>query len=126
MSTQRVRGLRGAERGSGTVLTAGIAFALMAVAVGAWIVVAWLGQAARAQDAADLAALAGAGALAQALDPCPAAVTAAQRNEATLVGCEVKGDSRAFVVEVRVRVALTPTLPAGPREVVRRAAAGTS
>ena len=56
----------------------------------------------RASSAADLAALAGAGALQQQQDPCAAARATAGRNGAELVSCVVDGD------QVRVRAAVEP------------------
>lgn len=54
----------------------------------------------RASSAADLAALAGAGALQHGADPCAAARATALRNQAALIGCEVAGER----VEVRAAV----------------------
>lgn len=113
------------ERGVGTVLTATVAMVLVAVATAACMVVAWLAQVTATQDAADLAALAGASAMADGQDGCTAAAVAAEANGALLNGCEVRGDARAFVLDVRVRAALRPQLPGLPGEVVRSATAGT-
>jgi secretion/DNA translocation related TadE-like protein len=53
----------------------------------------------RAQSAADLAALAGASAVAHGREPCAAAGTVAGLNGGRLVGCEVSaGDVRVEVV----------------------------
>ena len=57
----------------------------------------------RASSAADLAALAGAGALQRGEDGCVAAVRTAVRNRAELVSCTVTGDQ----VQVRAAVQLT-------------------
>ena len=113
------------ERGVGTVLTAGICAVLLVVAWTASVLVVWLGQVSAAQDAADLASLAAAGAWAQGGDACAAAGTAAERNGSGLVACRVAGDQGSFVVEVRVRVALRPALPGAPSGLERVATAGT-
>ena len=72
----------------------------------------------RAQSAADLAALAGAGALQDGGDPCHQASAIARRNGATLRGCEVDGWN------VAVRVAATVRLPGSPMELEARGRAG--
>ena len=113
------------ERGSGTVLTAGVAMVLLAVTSAACVVVAWLAQVSDAQDAADLAALAGAAAMAEGGDACSAAGEAARANDAVVQDCDVSGDTRAFVVELSVRAPLRPAVAGFPGEVVRSAAAGT-
>ena len=113
------------ERGAGTVLTAGVCAALMVVAWCSCVLVAWLGQISAAQDAADLAALAAAGAAAGGADPCPAAHEVAARNGAEMTDCTMRGDRWAFVVDIRVRGALEPSLPGAPRDVEAVAAAGS-
>lgn len=114
------------ERGVGTVLTLGVALALLTVTWVACVVTVWIAQAVRAQDAADLASLAGATAMAEGGDACVAAGRAALRNGAEVTACRVRGDTRAFVVEVEVRRRVTPRVVGGPEAVERRAAAGTS
>lgn len=113
------------ERGAGTVLTAGVAMVLLTVATAACVLAGWLAQVTATQDAADLAALAGASAMAEGLDACEAADGAARANGATITRCRAEGDRRSFVLEVRVRAPLQPTLPGLPEEVVREAFAGT-
>jgi len=53
-----------------------------------------------AQSAADLAALAAAGAVGQRADPCAAAADLALRNDARLTGCAVVGRDVRVAVEV--------------------------
>lgn len=113
------------EHGAGTVLTAGLAMVLLSVATAACILTTWVAQAVATQDAADLAALAGAAAMAEGLDACDVAAGTAEANDAMLTTCEVQGDQRAFVLEVRVRASLHPDVPGFPEEVVRTATAGT-
>lgn len=113
------------ERGVGTVLTAGVCGVLLVVTWAASVLVGWVGQASAAQDAADLAALGGAGARVEGTQPCEAAGRVAQRNGALMVDCRVRGDGRSFVVDVRVEVMLSPRVPGAPERVVGAASAGT-
>lgn len=113
------------ERGAGTVLTAGVCVSLLAVAWTASILVAWLAQVSSVQDSADLASLAAASAHAQGADACAGAEEAAARNQSELVECHVNGDEFSFVVEVRVRQSLRPSLPGAPQTIERVASAGT-
>ncbi len=89
------------------------------------MVVSWLAQSSSVQDAADLASLAAASAHAQQSGACSAAEEVAARNQSELVECAVTGDRRAFVVEVRVRQALRPSLLGESRTIERVASAGT-
>lgn len=113
------------ERGVGTLLTAGVALVLLSVTWGVCLVLGWWLQASRAQDAADLAALAGAAAMAEQQDACAAAGLAARNNGARLSACRLTSEGSAFVVEVRVVLGLHPALPGGPAAVERSASAGT-
>lgn len=113
------------ERGVGTVLTAGVCAVLLAVASMSAVLVAWLAQVSATQAAADLSALAAAGARSQGGDVCGAADHAAGRNGTQLVACRVQGDEWSFVVEVSVSQALRPALPGVPATVERTATAGT-
>jgi secretion/DNA translocation related TadE-like protein len=60
----------------------------------------------RVEAAADLAALAGAGAAQSGEKPCPAATSTARRNRADLVVCTVIGDVVTVVVQRRTQVVL--------------------
>lgn len=60
----------------------------------------------RAQVAADLASLAGAVALQQGGDPCPAAARIAGRHLASLVSCAVEGRSVLVATSIRITVPL--------------------
>ncbi|MGO1487750.1 MAG: Rv3654c family TadE-like protein [Arachnia sp.] len=113
------------ERGSGTLLTAGVCVCLLAVAWASSLVVAWLVQISSVQDSADLAALAASAAHAQQLDGCAAAEAAAARNESEMIECTINGDEWSFVVEVHVSQALHPALPGGPPLIERMASAGS-
>ena len=113
------------QRGVGTLLTAGLCLALIATTWAVTLMVSWMAQISSTQDAADLAALAAAGARASGADPCSAAREAAVRNRAHVVACLVQGDEWSFVVEVRVGRALEPSLPGVPGVVELVAVAGS-
>lgn len=115
------RSRRRGERGVGTTLALCMAGVLITVA---WIVAGAIGMAAtqhRAAAAADLSALAGAGAWQDGRAPCDAAAAVARANDARLVSCE-QADG---VVQVEVAADSAPVL--GRRwTTVRTARAGPS
>lgn len=113
------------ERGSGTLLVAGISLAMVTTALAATIVAAWFSTAHATQSAADLVALAGAGALTEGGDACRAAGEAALRNGTSIVECEAFGSGSHVVVEVSVEQPLRPRVPGFPESVVRTATAGS-
>lgn len=82
---------RSDEVGAGTVLGLAMAGLLLFVTVAVSGAVAIVGRHRVAQSAADLAALAGAGALQEGRDPCKSAAVLARRNQARLTGCRVSG-----------------------------------
>ncbi|QHC02329.1 hypothetical protein EK0264_07150 [Epidermidibacterium keratini] len=91
------------ERGSSTVIVAGL-IALLCI-VGVAVLTIGMARAARhqADAAADLAALAAASALLDgSAEPCTAANEVAARNGATLAGCAIEGQT----VRVNVTVAV--------------------
>lgn len=89
---------RRSEAGAASVVVLALAFALVVVAWGAGSVVSAVIAHRIAQNAADLAALAGAQAA-----TCDAAADVAQANHARLVGCALEGS----VVTVEVIVTTT-------------------
>lgn len=94
------------QRGSATVLAAVL---VLVVLVAAGVAAAWAGAVDlrhRARVAADLAALAGAGALAQAGDGCGRAAALAAANGATALRCTVTGEVLEVVVGLDARVRL--------------------
>ncbi|SDL80881.1 helicase/secretion neighborhood TadE-like protein [Glycomyces sambucus] len=116
---QRPEGAPADEKGSATVLAAGVAAALVATAV-AFTAIGQAGAARhRAQGAADAAALAGAArVLLGEGEACAAAQEMVDRTATEFVRCEVDG------LEVTVYVNETPTgLPQalGPARAVSRA-----
>ena len=98
------------ERGSVALVAAAILAATVVIALGAADVTRVFDVAARAQSAADLAALAAAQQLAipGEVEPVDAAREYATRNGATLVSCSCARET--FVATVRVRVPVGPLL----------------
>jgi len=112
------------ERGSATVVTAGILAAVLVLALGAADVARVLVAASRAQTAADAAALAAAQSLAfpTEIDPATTASELAERNGARLrsCACDPVGLTALVVVEVPVGALL---LSADDRVAVAQATA---
>lgn len=92
------------ERGSGTVLAAGLGLVVLGVMVMLLLLAQAAVLASRAAAAADLAALAAADALrgVSAGEPCLVAAAVAARHDAMLVSCVEGGDQS---VEVRTELA---------------------
>ncbi|MBZ5739106.1 Rv3654c family TadE-like protein [Nocardioides mangrovi] len=91
---------RGDQRGSATLFAVACLALLMVLGAALGVVAAMVHAHRQAQSAADLAALAGAQALARGRDPCSAATAIASANDGTLASCRV--DGRDVLVEVRV------------------------
>jgi secretion/DNA translocation related TadE-like protein len=89
--------MRSADRGSATILTVALVCVLMCCGVVGLAVVQAALVTARAQMAADLAALAGAQALA---DPCGASAAVAEANGAVITECRVEGPDVVVAVEL--------------------------
>jgi secretion/DNA translocation related TadE-like protein len=106
------------EAGAGVVLVLALVALLVTVALVSGGVVGVVVAHRRAQAAADLAALAGAGAISS--DPCAAARAMALRNGATQLGCVVDG------ADLIVTVSVTVPLLLGERDVTARSRAGPS
>ncbi|MBT2515068.1 Rv3654c family TadE-like protein [Arthrobacter sp. ISL-30] len=98
------------ERGSGTVLAAGLGSVVMIIMVALLFLAQSATMASRAAAAADLAALAGADAARGITsgDPCAVAGTTAAQHEAVLVSCSVTGQGN-----VEVRTELKQKTPLG-------------
>ncbi|MGA4506404.1 Rv3654c family TadE-like protein [Propionibacteriaceae bacterium G1746] len=115
------------ERGAGTVLTATVALVIVAATlVGVWAV-GWVTSHHRAARIADLAALAGAEAIARGADGCATARATARRNGGTVRDCTTRGTAPSFVLVVTVSTPLRPEIrgPGVPRTASATAAAGT-
>jgi secretion/DNA translocation related TadE-like protein len=90
--------LRTVQRGSAAVLAVVLVTVLAAAALLVSSVGGVVADQRRVESAADLAALAAAGAVQAGHDPCFAAATSARRNGARLAACSLTGE------EVTVRV----------------------
>lgn len=107
------------------MLTAIVLLGLGLATAVAIVVAGWIGSVHRARSAADLAALAGAGAYVRGGDACAAVRASAASNGAQVVRCSVQGSAQSFTVRVRVATDLHPRLRAGPRQVGADAVAGS-
>jgi secretion/DNA translocation related TadE-like protein len=112
------------ERGSGTVLLAGIMGVVAALSAAALVIAGYLVAHHRARSAADLAALSGAVAHTRGEDACDQARRIAPRNGAKVTSCTRVGDDLDFVVTVRTAVPTPSRLPGLPRTVEAEAHAG--
>jgi secretion/DNA translocation related TadE-like protein len=92
--------IKGGERGAATVVAVALMGLLVLVGAALGVVSAMVHAHRQAQSAADLAALAAAGALARGGDACATAAHIAGANHARLDGCQVAG--REVVVDVTV------------------------
>lgn len=114
MSTHRL-----GDRGAATVLAVSFLGVLVLVGAALGVVGAMVVAHRSAQSAADLAALAGAGAVADGADPCAAAASLAADNGARLHRCTVT--VRDVTVEVTVP---GPRWLGQPHDLTARARAG--
>lgn len=92
--------MRPDQRGAASVLVTACLAVLLLIGAALGVVAAIVRAHRAAQSAADLAALAGAGALQRGDDPCGSATGLAAANGARLVGCRI--DGRDVVVRVEV------------------------
>jgi secretion/DNA translocation related TadE-like protein len=97
---------RSAQRGSVTIVVAGVLSAVLVLSLGAADLARVLVTSARAQTAADAAALAAAQELAvpSEVEPSDAAAEYASRNGGLLVSCSCPDGGSEATVEVRVAV----------------------
>ncbi|QXT62451.1 hypothetical protein [Tessaracoccus palaemonis] len=107
------------------MLVVGACAGVLAVTLAACVLIGWFAVARKAQQTAELAALAGVSAAVRGGDSCLAAAATAGRNAATMTGCDVRGTAPWVVVEVEVSARLVGTIPGAPERVARRATAGT-
>ena len=112
------------ERGSGSILLAGLMVVAALAAAAAAAVAGYLIAAHRAEAAADLAALSGATVAASGRDGCAEARRTAVANRVRLISCGRVGDQQEFVLSVTVEVGLDPLLPGLPRRLRATAHAG--
>lgn len=112
------------ERGSATVLAVAAIAVVLTMTAAALVVTATVRDAHVARGAADLAALAAAGALAVGAEPdCGAARRVAAANSATLSSCSADG-AGTVVVSVTLTRSTVPGWFTGPGVVSARARAG--
>lgn len=123
---ERVELAERAERGSGSVLVAGLGVLVVTAVWMGVCLLGWLGGARQASNAADLSALVAARARMHDADACAAARSTASRNGAAMVSCTVDATAVDFVVEVKVAVRLEPVLSirGAPHQAIRAARAG--
>lgn len=112
------------QRGSGTILVAGVCLALAAVAAVVLVIGGYLVAADRARGAADLVALSAAAGRAGGGDGCRVAAGVARENGVLLVSCGISGDSLDFVARVTVRQPVRLRLPLLPDGVPATSLAG--
>ena len=112
------------ERGSGTILMAGIMGVVVTLGAMAMVVAGYVVGYHRARAAADLAALSGAAAFTAGGDSCAEARRTAGLNGARVTRCGRVGDDIDFVVTVRAVVDVRSLLPGLPKEVEAVAYAG--
>jgi len=112
------------ERGSGTLLVAGVVFVLMAITAAILVVGGYLVAADRARGAADLVAVSAAAEQAGLGQGCRVAASVARLNGVQLMRCLVEGDSLDFVVSVTVRQPVRTRLPLLPDGVPATSHAG--
>lgn len=124
-STGRRRWGRG-ERGSASVLVAGLTGVLVLLTGAALVVAGYAVAYHRVRAAADLAAVSAAAAFVQGHDPCAQAGRTARDHRARVVHCEQVGDQIDYVVSVEVEVEVRTRVRGLPRRVGARAAAGST
>ena len=116
---------RQGDRGAGTALTGLMILVIAMASLVAVTYLGWLTSVERARSAADLAALAGAGAELRGRDACEAASRSAGANGARLVSCQVIGGRFDLRVRVEVATELRPVLAGVHREAIEVSVAGT-
>jgi len=76
----------------------------------------WFGCAHQTRTAADLAALAGAGAFDSGSDACAVAAATAVSNHTTMTACNVDTNGVDVVIRITVQMDAKPAVAFGPRE----------
>lgn len=110
---------------AGSVMVVGIALCVAAAFYASVLLIHWFAVARQAQQSAELAALAAAGAALDGRSPCAAAAVAAGHNGVDIMKCLVRGEGRHVVVEVTVASNVEATLPGVPVTVSRSATAAS-
>ncbi|MGK2309973.1 Rv3654c family TadE-like protein [Cutibacterium sp. V947] len=114
------------ERGSGTLLLAAAAVGFIAAVWLSVVVAGWWSAGHRAEDVADMAALAAGRAEATGEAACLVAEQTARANGTQLISCQVHTAPTGFTVtvEIGMHVHRGWELPGMPRMVVKMATAG--
>jgi len=115
-----------AERGSASVLVAGLLGVLVLLTGVALLIAGYETAQHRVRAAADLAAVSGAAAFAQGRDACRQARRTAGDNGATVLSCSTVGDPVEYVVSVRVEIGVRSRIKGLPARVVSEAHAGST
>jgi len=126
---RRRRGCRrraSGERGSASVLMAGVMGVVVLLSCAAMVVAGYVVAAHRARAAADLAAVSGAVAFARGEDACRQAGRSAADNDARMLSCSQVGDQIDYVVTVRVGFPVRGHLAGLPRRAESVAHAGSA
>lgn len=103
----------------------GIALSVAVVFYSSMLLIHWFAVARQAQQAAELAALAAAGAAVEGRSPCQAAALTARHNEVDITRCLVRGQGPHVVVEITVGSEVGPVPPGVPATVRRSATAAS-
>lgn len=116
----------GEERGSASVLMAGLIGVVVLLGGAAILVAGYAVAYHRARSAADLAAVSAGAAFAQGGDACAEARRSARDNGARLLDCDQVGDQIDYVVSVRVEIGVGNQVPGLPKRVQAQAYAGST
>jgi len=115
LAVQVARSTHRNERGSGTVLMMSVMIITAMVAFVTACLLSWFGCAHQTRTAADLAALAGAGAFDAGSDACAAAGSTATSNHTAMTACNVDTNGVDVVIRVTVQMDAKPAVVFGPR-----------
>lgn len=114
------------ERGSASVLVAGLVGVLVLLGGAAVVVAGYAVAYHRVRAAADLAAVSAAAAFVQGQDACTQARRSARDNGAGLRDCDQVGDQIDYVVTVQVELEVPTRVRGLPRQVEAEASAGST
>lgn len=125
MRHARVGGRRG-QRGSASVLMAGVMGVVVLLSAAATVVAGYAVAYHRVRAAADLAAVSAAAAFEQGGDACGQARRSAADNGARVVQCDQVGDQIAYVVSVQAEIRVGSRIRGLPTRVQAWAHAGST
>jgi secretion/DNA translocation related TadE-like protein len=119
-------GRRGRERGSASILLAGVMGVVVLLSGAAMVVAGYAVAYHRVRAAADLAAVSAAAAFEQGGDACGQARRSAADNGARVVQCDQVGDQIGYVVSVRAEITVAGRIRGLPASVQAWAHAGST